>query len=68
MTIYIYIAIGHFRVALNLITKAKLSAKFFMRKLVLFAYELMKTDFHNKKLCTKPRFHNEVQSNSEMAY
>ena len=29
----------------------------------------MKTNFYNaEKLRTKPRFHNEVQSNSEMAY
>ena len=32
-------AIGHFRVGVNLIMKARLSAKLFMLKLVLFAYE-----------------------------
>ena len=31
--------IGHFRVAVNLIMKARLSAKPFIRKLVFFAYE-----------------------------
>ena len=31
--------IGHFRVALNLIMKARLCTKRFMGKLVLFAYE-----------------------------
>ena len=31
--------IGHFRVALSLITKARLSAKFFLWKFVLFPYE-----------------------------
>ena len=38
------IAIGHFRVAVDLVMKAKLSAKLFIRKLVLFAYR-MKTTF-----------------------
>ena len=31
--------IGHFRVAVNLTMRARLSAKLFIRKLVLFAYE-----------------------------
>ena len=31
--------IGHFRVAVNLIMEARLSAKLFIWKLVLFAYE-----------------------------
>ena len=31
--------IGHFRVALNLISKARLNAKLFIQRLVLFAYE-----------------------------
>ena len=28
----------------------------------------MQINFHNKKLCTQPHFHNEVQSNSEMTH
>ena len=28
----------------------------------------MKTNCHNKNFATSPRFQNEVQSNSEMAY
>ena len=45
--------IGHFQVALNLIIKTRLSAKFFKCKLVLCI--LMKTTLYNKNFEIKPR-------------
>ena len=59
--------IGHFRVAVNLTMKARLSAKLFIWKLVLFAYE-WKLIFITKTLHLASCCHNEVQSNSEMVF
>ena len=58
--------IGHFRVAVNLIMKARLSAVFIMK--ISFHSYANKTNFHMKSLCTYPRFDNEVHSNSEMGH
>ena len=58
-----FVKIDHFWVSLNLTMKARLSAKLFIRKLVLFANEC-KLIFIIKTL----HFHDEVQSNLEMIY
>ena len=44
----LYIPMGHFRVALNLIMKPRLSAKFLLRKLVFIHEYANKTNFHMK--------------------
>ena len=53
---------GHFRVAFNLITKARLITKLFMWKFV-FVCMWKKNNCHKNHAWTlKPRFHNEVRS------
>ena len=61
------LAIDHFWIALNLVMKARFSAKFLSWKLV-FIHMQTKLIFIWKVLHLYPRFHNEVHSNSEMAY
>ena len=45
------VPIGHFRVDVNLIIKARLSAKFFVIKIGFHSYA-NKTNFHMKNFCT----------------
>ena len=52
---------------MNLIIKSEAKCKVFVMKMSFHSYA-NKTNFHVKSFCTLPCFHNEVHSNSEMAY
>ena len=59
--------VGHFRVALDLVMKAKLSAMSLLRKIISFHSYANKTNFHMKSFALSLAFIMRL-SNSEIAY
>ena len=59
---------SHFRVAFNLIMKARLGAMLFMWKLVLFVSDWKLVFKHSKNYAWSVAVHNGVQSNSKMVF